>query len=303
MRLVLLLLIILLASCTDQQTLKENNNAREEIVDKEKLIGMDFRLYQNTPAWDLAKAVWDNDTNRINSIVSQKKVDIDYRESRFGQTLLMLATENELYDACKKLLELGADPNKYDAYDGSSSMIEAANVIGIKGDNTRFLKLLLQYKGNPNFVEVGKRREGNSTRNSVLIAAIDRNQMQPSLFKVKMLVEAGADINYKNEFGQDALSQAAIQEVYDVVLYLLQKGADYNEILLERIDTQKIQLMDLLREYTPPLDSRDYKQKMAVVDFLKQKGLDYKKAPIPGYTIKEIKRLYPNSWKEYLEKY
>ena len=121
--------------------------------------------------------------------MNEKQVNIDFQEPRFGQTLLMLAVTNQQYTSCKTLLELGADANKYDNYDGSNAMIEAAQVSNITGDNTRFLKLLLQFKGNPSFVEVGPRREGNSTRNSVLISAVEINEVQSSLPMVKMVVE------------------------------------------------------------------------------------------------------------------
>ena len=234
-------------------------------------------------------------------------MNIDFQEPRFGQTLLILAVTNQQYNSCKTLLELGADPNKYDNYDGSNAMIEAAQISNITGDNTRFLKLLLQFKGNPNFVEVGPRREGNSTRNSVLISAVEINEVQSSLPMVKMLVEAGADINYKNEFGQTALNQAIILDVYDVALYLLQKGADYNQVVVDRSqfskDGKKMYLVDILREFTPELNSKKHREKLAIVEFLKQKGIDYKAVPIPDFVLEKIKRDYPKNWKEYIEQY
>ena len=234
-------------------------------------------------------------------------MDIDFQEPRFGQTLLILAVTSQNYNVCKTLLELGADPNKYDNYDGDNAMIEAAKISNLTGDNTRILKLLLQYKGNPNFVEVGQRREGNSTRNSVLISAIQFNDIQSSLPMVKMLVNAGADINYKNEFGQTALSQAIIQDVFDVALYLLQMGANVNEVIVDRSDIykggEKVYLVNMLREITPELNSKQHKQKLAIIEFLKQKGIDYKKVTIPDFILEKIKREYPNNWKEYIERY
>lgn len=290
-------LLFLITSCT----------SREQKVDKSKLLGNDYRLFQDTPAWTLAKAVEDEDKTLIKKIVNEKQVAIDFKEKRFGQTLLMLAVTNQQYNSCKTLLQLGADPNKYDSYDGSNAMIEAAQISNITGDNTKFLKLLLQFKGNPNFVEVGPRREGNSTRNSVLISAVQINEVQSSLPMVKMLVEAGANINYKNEFGQTAFNQAIILDVYDVALYLLQKGADYNEVIVDRSeiskDGKKMYLVDILREFTPELNSKKHKEKLAIIEFLKQKGIDYKKVPIPDFIFEQIKKDYPNNWKEYIEQY
>ena len=42
---------------------------------------------------------------------------------------------------------------------------------------------------------------------------------------------------------------------------------------------------------------------MAIVRFLKGKGLDYMKAPMPKYAEEKAKEMYPAMWKEYLEKY
>lgn len=289
--------LLLITSCT----------SREQQVDINKLLGNDYRLFQNTPAWTLAEAVEDEDQTLIKKIVNQKQVDVDFKEKRFGQTLLMLAVTNQQYNSCKTLLELGADPNKYDSYDGSNAMIEAAQVSNITGDNTKFLELLLQFKGNPNFVEVGPRRKGNSTRNSVLISAVEINEVQSSLPMVKLLVEAGADVNYKNEFGQTALKQAIILDVYDVALYLLQKGADHNEEIVDRgkysTDGKKIYLVDMLREFIPELNSKKHKEKLAIIEFLKQKGIDYNAVTIPDFVLEKIKRDYPKNWKEYIEQY
>jgi len=35
-------------------------------VDKSKLLAYDYRLFQKTPAWELAKALWDDDVKKIN---------------------------------------------------------------------------------------------------------------------------------------------------------------------------------------------------------------------------------------------
>jgi uncharacterized protein len=44
-------------------------------------------------------------------------------------------------------------------------------------------------------------------------------------------------------------------------------------------------------------------RKLAINEFLKQKGIDYKKVPIPDFILEKIKRDYPNNWKEYIEQY
>lgn len=53
---ILIAIACLLFSCSDL--------SREKIVDKSELTGRDYRLFQNTPAWELAKAVEDENTKR-----------------------------------------------------------------------------------------------------------------------------------------------------------------------------------------------------------------------------------------------
>jgi len=290
--------LVFFMSCSD----------RETIVDKDSLLGNDYRLFQETPAWNLAKAVWDENIPEIKRIVQEEKIDVDYQDERFGHTLLMLTVKNQQNKPCEVLLELGANPNKHDTYDGSSAMIDAAEINEIVGDNTEFLKLMLAYGGNPNDEEIGERKQGNSTRYTPLIMACSNvNKVVSPLDKVKLLVDAGANVNYKNEFDATALTTSVLMGHYDVVLYLLNHGADFSQIIIDRSkfskDGKKMNLADVLREDLLSLDSEKYKLKMQIVAFLKDKGIDYRALPIPDYVMEEAKELYPKTWKEYLEKY
>jgi hypothetical protein len=286
--------LMLFMSCSNKDT----------VVDKEKLLGNDYRLFQETPVWDLAKAVWDEDVDRIKQIVKRDSIDIDFQESKFGNTLLMLTVSNQQSESCKALLELGADPNKHDTYRGSSAMIDAAEVNGVVGDNTEFLKLMLLYGGNPNDVEIGEREEGNTTRYTPLLrACANVNELVSPIGKVKLLVEEGGYVKYNGA----ALGTSIMMEYYDVVLYLLNNGANYQEVIIDRSkfskDGKKMYIADMLKENLHPLDSKEYKQKMEIVVFLKEKGIDYRALPIPDYVKKEAKATYGKGWKEYLEKY
>lgn len=120
-------------------------------ADKEHLLGYDFRLFQDTEAWDLAKAVkWQN-TSEIRRQISEQKVPVDFREEQYGQTLLMLAIRSKKYHSIPVLLELGANPNiPYDSIKPGSQ-----NAVMLACDNDTHpmvLKLLLKYGGDPNSV-------------------------------------------------------------------------------------------------------------------------------------------------------
>ncbi len=145
--------------------------------------------------------------------------------------------------------------------------------------------------------------KGNFSRNTTLLNACGSPFEKSPIEKVKLLVEAGADINHQNEFKTTPLYEATLKEHYDVVLYLLQKGADYTIPIFDLPDSKKVYLADQLRHDVFPLDSKKYKDKMLVVDFLKQKGIDYRKLPVPDKVVKDAKELYPQTWQDYLEKY
>ncbi|WP_426670492.1 ankyrin repeat domain-containing protein [Mucilaginibacter sp. McL0603] len=270
---------------------------RDITVDKETLLGGDYRLFQNTPAWELAKAVKDEDTSKIKEEISKNKSLLNFGEPRFGQTLLLMAVKTLKFESAKTLVSLGANPNDQDKYDGSSPLMEAAhiNFLGndTYGSDPRYLKLLLEHGGDPNAEQKGTRRKGNGTRYTPLLRACAIGNFD----YVKILVDAGANVNYNNEFSMSPLGEAVIVGSNpDVVIYLIEKGADYKRSLLTTVSGKKLYITDILRDWLFDLGSDKYKKKMELVDFLKKNGMDYWKIEIPEQYLDD----YPKS---YLEKY
>jgi ankyrin repeat protein len=289
MRIFIFQLVIscLLLSCVD----------RDKPVDKSNLKISDYRLFQNTPAWELAKAVQDENEGRINKILAKDPALVNYQEPENGSTLLQLTVRNQQLKAFEVLLANKADVNIHETYNGSSALIEACRYPWY---DIRFAELLLQNGANVNDVEVGERRKGNSTRFTPLMQAAKEGRLD----MVKLFVSKGANINYQNEYKQSALSEAVILEHYDVVLFLLQSGVDYKlPITYNETQDKTYYLVDELRFFMPDLGSTDHKLKMQVVDFLKSKGIDYNAVPISDNVKKKARRLYPNNWQRYLEKY
>lgn len=281
--------IFFLASC--------DRMFRERKVNKKELLGYDYRLFQETSAWKIAKAVWDDNKAEIKSLISQDKSLLNSTDPVMGHTLLMFTIWHQQYKTFKYLLELGADVNIYDRYAGTSAIIETCKM---EKDNIDYVKLLLQYGANVNDVEVGQRPDGNSIRDSPLLAACRKGNME----LVKLLVQSGADLNYKNEYNQSALNQAAIQEQYNIVLYLLKQNIDYNlPIFYRESEKRQFYLVDVLREKMFRLNSSEHKLKMEIVSFLRNKGVEYKDVPIPDFVIRKAKEEYPNTWQEYLKNY
>ena len=254
-----------------------SNMCREKIVDKSELTGRDYRLFQNTSAWELAKAVEDENTKKIDKIVSENPEIINYQESKYGNTLLMLTIMNQQLKPFKALLKRGADVNIHSTFDGTSSLIKACSS---KFYNITFVKMLIEYGADVNDVETGERRKENGTRLTPLIAASRTGRLD----LVRFLVSKGADVNYQNEFGQSALSESVMVDEYKVAYYLLQNGADYNRPIYYRFDNsvpiekrdpkdkgKPMYLWDVLKEDLSEFGTSEYKYKMRIIDFLKSK--------------------------------
>ena len=303
------LLVLLSSACID----------REAPVDKKKLLGDDFRLFQGTIAWNLAKAVQDENADEIRRQVQDKNIPIDYKEDRWKQTLLMLATHNNKKESVKALLELGANPNvpcDTIRYRGDNSVIIASRFSRVSPE---ILKMLLEYGGDPNSVERGVQQDnlGNwiPARHFALFEAVD---LDGDYEKVRMLVEAGADVNMQTEdTGAGAMYVALKFDRMDVLLYLLEQGADYNR-KFKRMDVISskdsayyksfyVDILYMLRLRAYPLDSKKHKEKLKVIDFLKERGMDYWKSPVSDWALTVIKReISPKDEKElqeYLKRY
>lgn len=270
---------------------------RDEKVDINNLIGNDYRLFQQTPVWDLAKAVEDENTAEIEKIISKNKCLIDYPDPKFGSTLLSLAVSNNQLVSVKKLLELGADPNKHDRYEGSTPVIDAC----LSAD-PEILKLLLDYGGDPNSTE-HTAYKFDSTISQTNAFALKKAASYDILY-VKILIEAGADVNKTDSlYNEGALETALIQDNFEIAMYLLNNGADYKKKMSGTDEIPKVDILYLLRLSIAPLDSKTYLQKLEVIDFLKKKGLNYWTYPIPERVINQAKKRYPDKWQEYLKRY
>ena len=288
-------------------------SCRDIPVNKDDLLGDDFRLFQGTVAWDLAKAVEDQNVTEIKRQVLSLKVPVDYKEEKFGETLLMIAVWTNKLRSVKALLQLGANPNEPNdtlLNFGRNAVLFASES---KIPSPEILQLLLDYGGNPNSIECGKQKDnlGNwiPARDFALNAAVFTG-----FEKVKILVEAGADVNLQTEFTVPGAMHAAI--IYgrmDVLLYLLEHGADYRR-KFERIDWGNpehrsfyVDILYELRFCIYPLDSKEHKDKLKVIDFLRKRGLNYWKSPLPDNAIAVIKRdIRPKDeqeLKEYLKRY
>ncbi|MEO3407895.1 ankyrin repeat domain-containing protein [Mucilaginibacter sp. CAU 1740] len=280
---VFIAIAFLFTSCTN----------RNSLVDRSKLLGVDYRLFQQTPAWELAEAVQDGDIGRIKKEIAINKIPVDSREPRFGETLLMLAVMNMNYTSAKTLLELGADPDLQDRYFGDSALMDASSLENlVSGSEPRFLQLLLKFGGDPNAVQHGPK----TTLRSPLMIACEKGNLD----YMKILVKAGAKVDTVNKYGDSPLESASLAAgLYrrpELVLYLIDNGAGFKKVLYKTIEGEEKYLTDDMRYWHFDLGSAEYKKKMQIADFLNKNGMDYRATEIP-------KTEFDNYPKEYLEKY
>ena len=267
-------------------------------------LASDYRIFKDTPAWDLAKAVRDADTAEITYLVQEKKIPVDYQDKKYGMSMLSLATYQNNIKSVKKLLELGANPNFYeDTIDGNgyNPVIEACTFERI---SVQILKFLLDYGGNPNSVSKGVNKNGGIVH-PLRISAMEAAASSGETEKIKVLMDYGADINFvpNRDYDTDPLHEALSTRKMNAALYLLENGAKFDKEYINPFSKEKETILFILRKIDLPLDSKEYKLKLKIIDFLLKKGLDYYNEPIPDFIIKKIKRLYPKDWQEYLQKY
>lgn len=262
----------------------------------DKLLGVDVRLFEDTEAWALAKAADEEDVKAMEEIILENKDLLNFKEPTYRQTLLMWAVRAEKYKATQKLLELGADPNICSEYNGDNALMFAAD----NWEDIRYLKLLLSYGANPNDSS-GKAY----TQITPLMVAVGNSNLE----NVKLLVEAGANINYRSEEAGSVLQKATLMsQVYNVKYLLIDKGCEFNypfeiyvsykgkKVELPGVDKRKKYLVDYMRDWTFDIGSDEWKVKMEIVKYLRERGMDYDKAPVSETELR-------NYTKEYLDKY
>lgn len=245
--------------------------------------GFDFNNFKETPVSDLAKAVEDQNIFQIEKILKDTSINIDYEEPKYGASLLMLAVANNKTKSVEKLLQSGANPNKLDKFGDQSAIMIACDYY-IDNCNTDILKLLIEYGGNVNAVKNIDRKRGEgggiigNIHETVLMIAAGR--AIPCNERVKVLVEAGADINKCTYYdGYGAITTAIIQDNLDIVRYLvIENKAKIPEYCYRVTDPKsnnvnKFTVSEFLNgEYYTP-GSKNYKLREEIISYLDSKGL------------------------------
>ncbi|PWC09284.1 hypothetical protein B4923_20360 [Brenneria roseae subsp. americana] len=122
--------------------------------------------------------------------------------------LLWLVYETQDKKAVRLALKLGADPNYKD---GSGDSI-VNRVSGVRDPD--WLRIVLDAGGDPN--SIGRLGQ------PALFSAINEERWAD----IKLLVERGADVNLTDEQRTTSTHYAAYLDLYDIVYWLIEQGAD-----------------------------------------------------------------------------
>lgn len=282
---------------------------------KSAMTGDDYRLYEGTVLEEFANAVEHNDTASMKELVNTKPIPIDF-PSRTGTTLLMMAISNgQNASVIDLLLELGANPNKFDSQRDGYKTCPIFEATRYKyPQRLSYLSSLLKHGANVNAATEHKSitEEGAffvTSPYSILVDALSANKSTDSAeFKKTMTIFFDYNINLnmydceKYMFNQPT-SIIISKKRYDILLFLLMNGLDYNEFVYFNSDNKKVTLLQALRLSVLPLGTEQYNYKMKVVDFLNKKGFNYFNEPIPSVILGKIQQENPTNWKYVIEKY
>ncbi|MCC6448476.1 MAG: ankyrin repeat domain-containing protein [Chitinophagaceae bacterium] len=237
---------------------------------------------------EVAEKIISEDTIALRQIIKENNLDVNHKDKTHGISLLTYSLSNRKSKSCKKLLDLGANPNQMD---DKKELVPAITIAASIKESSDYLKMLLQYGADPNIVS-NKLDEVIYTKSTPLNAAV-----VASLENTKLLLENGANVNFAPKEELLPLTTALTFKQIDVANYLiLKKEADVNKVIVISANKDTLRISELLRLNAFPLESQEYVYKMEIVDYLKNKGIDYRKAEIPEY-------YYDNFSKDYLEKY
>lgn len=280
----------------------------------EKLKVKDVEIFKDTPAWYLAKALEKSNLREAKEILSKNNKDLmNYQDLEFGTTLLMRAISTENYKAVEFLLQNGANPNIV-SKTGTTALFRSVahswkDVTA--SEDSKFVKIMLDNGADPNIPYCAPVDEGTLSPiecgTSPLMHATQRG-----FEKAKLLIDSGADINYKTKLGTTAAIKALLNEKVDVAHYLIvEKKARVDEPYYyyylndrNKINYEKPHLpISLLENCLFELGSKEHSLKMEIVKEFKRQGQDYWSMEKHPKTVERIKKLYSNNWQNYLEKY
>ncbi len=186
---------------------------------------MDLPIYNYPPetffegeALPVARAIRQNDTTTLVQLLHQKRVDLNY-VGKEGMTFLLWAYEHQLPDCLRVLVQQGADINQTlhlkslkTGYFYDTHLIYIASV----GPSEQMLRTIIGLGANMNLGQDGEQP---------LLKTVYTRQYD----RMWLLIEAGADINYRFEQFNSVLFALNDLNQFELVVRLIERGAKFDE--------------------------------------------------------------------------
>lgn len=188
------------------------------------LVEMDLdEIFKNRDVRALAKYAAEGNIKKVDELI-QKGVDINAKGA-LNATPLLISMDN--VDGFRRLLERGADPNvKFN--DKGTILHWLARM-----DAADQMELALQYGGDPNLIA----GDFDHTPAFKTLQSPTKVEIPETL---KLLIKYGANINQVDDFNSTLLIEAASLDRFDIVLYLLNIGADPNIKPIKGMDLEAV---------------------------------------------------------------
>lgn len=248
-------------------------------VDKESVSANDYRLFRDTPCEELAKYVNRQDVEKINQLLDISPELLNYKESKYNQTVFLYAIYDDKFKSVEVLLKKGADPNQVNHYISSyyhnqsfincplSSVCEK-NVSEDK--KIKYVRLLLDYGADINTAcvkgYIGENK-WNSPSTPLSIASQDGD-----IKLVRFLLDNGADPNYQyEELDPPPLQTALIFNNFEIAEELLRHGADPDLRFYEHNTSVREELIEGINTPNPCVDTdKDVSARRGLLDLIQK---------------------------------
>lgn len=171
------------------------------------------------PALDVARAIRADDVAALDKVFAQHPGLDPNQEGRQGVTFLFWAYAHHHVRALTALVAHGADPNRPLHLPNEKGGTDITHLVNIAagGPKDVLLVALLNLKADPNAKD--ERHE------PALHNAMYAHQYQ----RMKLLLDRGADINLMDSSGATAAVVLARLNYFEMVHYLLERGADWRK--------------------------------------------------------------------------
>lgn len=225
--------------------------------------GYRFSNFDDSPAYDLAIAIKQENVKTITKIISSNPELIDEKEPKYGMSLLCLSIANNKREAFKALIANGANVNEIcGKFEKTTPLITAIEFLG--DCDAFFVNELLKKNCDVNLKVISTNEKGSVSENLPLFVNLSCLEVS------KLLIEKGADLNstikfppYKKPFS--LIDICLMYKELDFLYYLINvKNIEIpEEIELEKLDgIIKINIIEHLKseKYNLP-DSPEFQVK------------------------------------------